>query len=193
MNSTRVSAFLLSALLLLVLFSRQSDATRSPGKSVKPKDFVSSTCRHVKYFDVCVSTLQSSPESSCADKKGLVLISLNACIAHAEYTVAYAQQLMNNATAVASTGDDGDYAKQCLDDCLTQYADALDELRETVMDAMNGTYDSVNAKVSAAMTDSESCEDGFAERPGLASPLAERNAYFSKLCSNALAVAQLLS
>lgn len=189
MNARGASTFF-SALLLVAVWVQLGDSVRLLGEEGNVTDSISSACRQTEYFDVCVSTLQSHPDSRNADEKGLALISLDACIAHAEGTLAYARQLRANAAA-GHAGDD--YVTQCLDDCLTQYSDALDGLRESLADAQDGAYGSVNARVSGAMTDSDSCEEGFAERPGYSSPLTERNDYFSKLCSNALAISRLSS
>ncbi|CAA6664576.1 unnamed protein product [Spirodela intermedia] len=190
MNTGRASTFF-PALLLVAVLVRLGDSVRLLAEG-DVTDSISSACQQTEYFDVCVSTLQSRPDSQNADVKGLALISLDACIAHAEGTLAYARQLRSNATAAAGHAGD-DYATRCLDDCLTQYSDALDDLTESVADAQDGAYGSVNARVSGAMTDSDSCEDGFAEQPGYSSPLTERNDFFSKLCSNALAITRLLS
>ena len=182
MGSRGVLALLLSLLLAVHSLSEEGEA----------RHLISSVCRQTKYYDVCVSTLEARSESLHADTGGLVLISLDACIAHAEVTLADTKLLMDNATAAVSETED-DYLARCLEDCLTQYSDALDSLRESAEDAENGDYGSVNAKVSGAMTDSGTCEDGFGERPGYTSPLTERNDYFSKLCSNVLAMAARLS
>lgn len=157
-------------------------------------DLITSTCRHTLYFDICMSTLKSYPDSRNADVEGLAVISLDACIAHAEETVAYVKQLMRGEASTAGPAGGGDeYENQCLGDCLTEYSDALDDLSESVRQLQRGDYDSVNAMVSGAMTDSDTCEGGFGERPGYNSPLTERNSYFSKLCSNSLAITGLLS
>ncbi|MQM17971.1 hypothetical protein Taro_050954 [Colocasia esculenta] len=191
--SRRIAQQLLPALLLLQTMScfRLGVSARLLGEA-NTTDLITSTCRHTDYFDICMSTLQSNPDSRNADVKGLALISLEVCIAHAEGTISYMRQLRGNASTTGRA--DGDkYETQCLDDCATEYDDALDDLRKSVGKQQSGDYDSVNAMVSGAMTDSDTCEGGFGERPGYTSPLTERNDYFAKLCSNSLAITGLLS
>uniref|UniRef100_A0A1D1Y9C7 Putative invertase inhibitor n=1 Tax=Anthurium amnicola TaxID=1678845 RepID=A0A1D1Y9C7_9ARAE len=179
-----LQAVLLLLLLLIMAFIKLGASARLLGEA-NGTDLITSTCRHTEHLDVCISTLQSHRDSRSADVKGLALVSVEACIAHAEGTLSYVKQLRGN-------GGEG-YAAECLDDCLTEYSDALEDLRGSVGELQRGAYDSVNAMVSGAMTDSDTCEGGFGETPGYSSPLTERNDYFSMLCSNSLAIAALLS
>ncbi|KAK1308189.1 hypothetical protein QJS10_CPA09g00012 [Acorus calamus] len=90
----------------------------------------------------------------------------------------------------ASSNDS--YINQCLSDCLNEYSDAVNNLRQSSTALEEQSYMDANEFVSAAMTDSDTCEDAFGEKPGYESPLTERNDYFAKLCSNSLAIAKLL-
>ncbi|KAJ0031883.1 hypothetical protein Pint_13601 [Pistacia integerrima] len=72
-----------------------------------------------------------------------------------------------------------------------EYADAVQNLEDSVHALRIRYYDKVNTLVSAAMTDSDTCEDCFGETEERESSLTERNQYFHKLCSNFLSITNL--
>ncbi|XP_064941698.1 pectinesterase inhibitor-like [Musa acuminata AAA Group] len=150
-------------------------------------DLIAATCNRTPYLDVCMSTLTSRRGSRSADLHGLAAISLDACIAHAKATLSYARGLSRHDGIANDT-----YASGCLADCLEEYGEAVDDLHESAGALRRGSYDTVNVLLAGAMTNSDTCESGFGEKPGLRSPLTERNQYFGKLCSNSIAITGLL-
>jgi len=73
-------------------------------------------------------------------------------------------------------------------DCVGIYADALDNLRNA-MDAIKSLdIGTINSMVSAALTDFDTCEDGFSG----ASPLSFYDQKGIKLASVCLAIATLV-
>ncbi|XP_009385649.2 pectinesterase inhibitor-like [Musa acuminata AAA Group] len=150
-------------------------------------DLIAATCNRTPYLDVCMSTLTSRRGSRTADLHGLAAISLDACIAHAKATLSYARSLSRHDGIANDT-----YASGCLADCLEEYGEAVDDLHESAGALRRGSYDTVNVLLAGAMTNSDTCESGFGEKPGLRSPLTERNQYFGKLCSNSIAITGLL-
>ena len=65
--------------------------------------------------------------------------------------------------------------KMRLEDCLDMYIDGVDSLTEAIREYRDGNYYHVNVLVSAVMTYSTTCEDGFKEMKGLVSPLTKQN------------------
>lgn len=151
-------------------------------------DLVSETCKHTLYSQVCESSLRSDPRSQASDLGGLAAIALNLSIAHGVHTLSYIHNLKSEAAA----NETDLFISGCLSDCLEEYSDAVENLRDATQALNDKSYDTLNSLVTAAMTDSDTCEDGFRERTGYESPLTERNQYFSKLCSNLLAITTLL-
>ncbi|XP_074581111.1 pectinesterase inhibitor 28-like [Curcuma longa] len=151
---------------------------------------IASTCNRTLYYDVCVASLASRPRSRRADVQGLAAIALDVSLAHAKATVALAKNLSRSHDA--SAGEGRTYAAWCLRDCVEEYKEAVDVLRLSAAALRRGAYDDVNDLVSAAMTNSDTCESAYADKPGLQSPFMERNEYFFKLCSVAIAIANLL-
>ncbi|XP_064975195.1 pectinesterase inhibitor-like [Musa acuminata AAA Group] len=176
-----------SSLPLYLLFSFSFTFMAALGLS-DDTDAISSTCNHTLYFDVCMSTLTSRPSSRRADVYGLAAISLDVGITHAKATISYAKSLSKQKGFAGGT-----YASVCIADCLEEYKEAVQSLRDSTGALRSGSYDTVNALVSGAMTNSDTCESAFGEKPGLQSPLTERNGYFFKLCSNSIAITNLLA
>ncbi|KAG6518022.1 putative invertase inhibitor [Zingiber officinale] len=151
---------------------------------------IASTCNRTLYYDVCVASLASRPGSRRADLRGLASISLDVGLDHARATVSLAKALSKRHAAAAATG--GAYAAGCLSDCVEEYREAVDGLRKSAAALRRRDYDDVNDLVSGAMTNSDTCESAFADKPGLRSPLTERNSYFFKICSISIAITNLL-
>ncbi|XP_042399583.1 pectinesterase inhibitor 28-like [Zingiber officinale] len=158
--------------------------------SLAAGSLIASTCNRTLYYDVCVASLSSRPRSRRADLQGLAAIALEVSLAHAKVTVALAKNLSRRHDA--SGGEGHTYAAWCLRDCVEEYKEAVDVLRQSSAALRRGAYYDVNDLVSSAMTYSDTCESAYADKPGLQSPFAERSEYFFKLCSVAIAIANLL-
>lgn len=151
------------------------------------QDLVSKACNRTTYIDLCVSSLRSDPRSSTASEvKELAEIALNVSIANGIETLTYIKELR-------SSGGGG-RCGLCLRDCLEEYEDAVASLEDSVHQLRIRGFKKVNVLVSAAMTGSDTCEDGFVEvsSSGGVSPLTQRNQLFYRLCSNFLAISRLL-
>lgn len=83
-------------------------------------------------------------------------------------------------------------ASTCLQQCQETYNDALDNLQNAISAIAARDKGTLNSMLSAAMTDYETCEDGFAELPISSSPMAVADELLSKLASNCLAIATLI-
>lgn len=153
----------------------------SSSSSSDEEDLISKTCNQTSYSDVCMATFLISNYTNTTIHD-LAFISINATAAYAANTSAVIAAIRNGSA---------DFSEQCLSDCLEQYGDAVDELHESMVALGNCDYETVNVKVSAAMTNSDTCEGGFQDE-GVSSPLTERNELFFKLCSNSLAIVKLL-
>lgn len=164
----------------------------APPPAVASGGLIASACNRTLYYDVCVASLASRSGSRRADLRGLASISLDVGLAHARATVSLAKALSKRRAAAAASGGGGAYAAGCLRDCVEEYSEAVDGLRKSSAALRRSAYDDVNDLVSGAMTNSDTCEGAFADKPGLRSPLTERNSYFFKICSITIAITNLL-
>jgi len=156
------------------------------------EDLVTATCKHTLHYQVCISSLRSVPGSSkTSDLKVLAEIALNLSTTYAAETLSCVHELQSNSSAANNI-----YVSRCLRDCEEEFSEAIENLQDSKEALANGDCDQVDTLVSAAMSDAETCEDGFKDMPSednySTSPLTERNRYFSELCSNALAITKLL-
>ncbi|KAK9099637.1 hypothetical protein Syun_026682 [Stephania yunnanensis] len=161
---------------------------------------VSMACNHTIYTQVCLSSLNSDPRTrSATDMQGIAEIALDLSIAYGVNAVASVHKMKSNYSSASN------YVLGCLSDCLEEYYDAISNLNDSMEALKNKSYDTVNELVSGAMTDSDTCEDGFKEMADegrrddadqaddeTTSPLTDTNQFFFQLCSNVLAITKVL-
>ncbi|KAJ8750753.1 hypothetical protein K2173_015934 [Erythroxylum novogranatense] len=140
----------LPLLLFLVTFTFMAN----PAISVlnNGEDLVSTACNHTLYVELCESSLRSDPRSKTWDLQGLASIALNINIANGVRTRDRIHSLKSTADNKTLSG---------VNVCSEEYSDAVQNLQEAIGALRNRSFDSVNTLVSSAMTDSETCEEGF--------------------------------
>ncbi|KAK6918142.1 Pectinesterase inhibitor domain [Dillenia turbinata] len=84
------------------------------------------------------------------------------------------------------------YIKQCLEDCLELYSDALPYVRQAIKEYRAKNYVDANIHISAAMDASTTCENGFKEKKGVVSPLTKRNKNTFQLSAIALSIMNMV-
>ncbi|KAG2694728.1 hypothetical protein I3760_08G158500 [Carya illinoinensis] len=142
-------------------------------------DLIISACDRTLYKDLCTKTLQSDSESRGATDIGvLAKVAL-------QQTSSLAKQIQ------------GQLSKQkdksaAFKDCNENYQDASERLQDSLTSLKSKKYSDVLTWVSAAMSDSDSCENGLKEM-GKASPILSLSATFSQLCSIVLAITNKLA
>lgn len=149
-------------------------------------ELITQVCDQAEYKDLCLNVLKSAPESKDADLFKLTTIALKLAAANATDTRKHIQSLLK-----ASQSES--YEHECLTDCLENYDDAIDRIDESVEILQTKGYTDINAWVTAAMGDADSCEQGFHERPGQEALLTARNKIFDQLCSTVLTINKLLA
>lgn len=79
-----------------------------------------------------------------------------------------------------------------LDLCVENYESLLVDLNEASVAVDNGDFGRLDSVVSATIADVVTCSDAFTESPELESPMANIDAFLKKLCSNVLAISQMV-
>ncbi|XP_050215478.1 putative invertase inhibitor [Mercurialis annua] len=149
------------------------------------QDLISTACSHTLYYEICISSLNSDPRTKTADLQELANVALN-------LTISYGQETLAHITDLKSTARGNDTVSSCLGDCMEVFSDAVEELNEAIDALRIKSLENVKTFVSAAMTDSDTCDEGFKEI-GFVSPVSDKTLYFSKLCSIFLAIVNLLT
>ncbi|KAG6431632.1 hypothetical protein SASPL_109711 [Salvia splendens] len=177
---------LLSLLLALLI----SPATASP-----KHDLVRRSCVHASYPDVCLRTLSSSSSSGAA--------ATPRDLAQAAVRVSLAHVLKASEYLAAMKGSVARREQGALSDCVEQMADTVDELRKTMSalrqlrrgGGVEFRWQMSNAEtwVSAALTDEETCLDGFKEIDGeVRADVRKKVTNVARVTSNALYLVNLL-
>ncbi|VVA89734.1 unnamed protein product [Arabis nemorensis] len=79
-----------------------------------------------------------------------------------------------------------------LDLCVDNYESLLDDLKDASVAVDDGDFGRLESVVSAAIADVVTCSDAFTESPELESPMVNVDAFLKKLCSNVLAISQMV-
>ncbi|KAK9131483.1 hypothetical protein Sjap_011970 [Stephania japonica] len=184
-------------LLLVTLLSLSSEtryvsarnAADTPGTSETSLDLVRSSCVHASYPGICFRTLSfyTGPAKTPSD------------VAQAAVTVSMcrARKVANYLSRIGF-GKKGEQI--ALRDCLEQLSDSVEQLRKTLSELRHlrsGTFrwqmSNAETWVSAALTDEDTCLDGFREVDGKVRADVKRKVMnVAKVTSNALYLITLL-
>lgn len=169
-------------LLLMTLILIQASSSES---------VINSTCKsmaagspNVKY-GFCVTSLQAAPASRCASGRGLVSISIRSLRYNVTDTRCLIKQLLRERKW-------DPFAARCLADCLDLYSDAIPSVKQAMKSFNAARYDDANVQVSSVMDAASTCQDGFADRPGITSPLTNRNAHVLQIGAMVLSLMDII-
>ncbi|KAL3754194.1 hypothetical protein ACJRO7_001443 [Eucalyptus globulus] len=159
-----------------------------PGPKLSPKSAISRTCGLTRYPALCLDALAAFPDAEGASQQDLVHISFNVTL-----------QRFSKALYVSSTIGHLQMeprVRSAFDDCLELLDDAVDALRRSLNYVTPGgakpaswSAQDVVTWLSAAMTNQDTCAEGFADvSGGVKQLMAERMRNLSELVSNCLAI-----
>ncbi|KAL6318102.1 hypothetical protein AAG906_035247 [Vitis piasezkii] len=154
-------------------------------------DLVHQACQKLAHsdpklnYDFCVASLESDPKSPTVSLEELGAISVMLTISNATYLQSYIFNLLEDIRF-------DPYSKACLKDCLELYSDAIDTLRVALDHFKTKHYSDAKQGFSSAMDASDTCEEGFMEKKGEASPLTKEDDSFFQLCAMDLAFGTIL-
>ncbi|XP_010911744.1 pectinesterase inhibitor 28 [Elaeis guineensis] len=165
--------------LLPLSISTQHPTTNSP-------NLIQRTCNTTTYYDFCVASLQSDPESPKADVRGLSAIAVRLAISNATNTSSFAASLAHSATDPS--------LRAILGACTDKYINARRALRWSLDALSTESYDYAFVHVSAAAEYPHVCRVLFRRYPRLTYPreMARREEVLVHLCTIALEIISLL-
>lgn len=190
------SSFLLGAIIATAsaLFARHA-ATSSSLETTVSHAILRSSCRSARYPDLCYSAVAASPElvQTISQPKDVIHASLNLTITAIRRSFRHVEWL--SATRFHLTTRE----RTALLDCLEMFEESLDELRLTEADLrayptgkpLHRHALDLEILVSAAMTNQESCMDGFAHDEvdrRLRNESLSGLLHVTRMCRNALAM-----
>ncbi|KAH0653179.1 hypothetical protein KY290_031471 [Solanum tuberosum] len=172
---------LLLALFLLHLIS--SIITTSSSSSVS--DIVRSSCVHASYPTICIRTLSSYSGSAINTPQDLAQAAVKITLSRAHKASEFLSQVK-----VESKREKG-----ALSDCIEQMGDSMEELRKSLSElkhlrrgnAFKWQMSNLETWVSAALTNEDTCLDGFKEIDGkIRSDVKRKITNVARVTSNAL-------
>ncbi|KAL2503346.1 Plant invertase/pectin methylesterase inhibitor superfamily protein [Forsythia ovata] len=176
-------------ILLLLLVSIIS--TRGAEKHTTPPkhDLVRTSCVHASYPNICLRTL-SSYSGPANTPRDLAQAAVKVSLSRARRASDFVSQLSSH-----SKREEG-----ALNDCVEQMGDSMEELSKTLVElhhlrSGDFRWQMSNAEtwVSAALTNEDTCLDGFKEIDGkIRSDVKQKITNLARITSNALYLINLL-
>ncbi|KAM7254411.1 hypothetical protein ACFE04_003791 [Oxalis oulophora] len=165
--------------VLIAVFPNESLADQNP-------DLITKTCDPILYKELCNSILRSKPESAKADLHGLAKIMLQAAKDNA-------WKVQEHIVALTKAPSNDTLIKMCLKEFAGNIADGITQIEEC-MKALDGKrYNDVKTWISAAMTNIDTCGDGFDVKPVYDRTLTEATAKYTQVLSVQLGITNLLA
>ncbi|XP_031256002.1 pectinesterase 3-like [Pistacia vera] len=173
----------LQPLLIVALESNNNTQYGTQNGSLLDK-----VCNQSKDKELCFSSFKTNPESERThDLTSLAMIALNITSSNASNTLEYITFLRKNSSL-------DPVIEQSLDDCTDNYMDASEQLDDSVAALTANAYKDVRVWVEVAISDAQSCEQGYTTTSGKSSwLLTHHNNIFRKLCYNLLLIMNLLA
>ncbi|XXG40703.1 hypothetical protein AAC387_Pa01g1353 [Persea americana] len=159
MKMAFLKSFLFLFFSLLALSSEARNATAEKPDTTSNK-LVQNSCRHAQYPTLCIHTL-SSVACSAKTPHDVALAAVSVSLHRANNVSAFASSLVG-----LRTGNKKE--RSALNDCIEQLSDSADQLARTVSElrhlrsvTFEGQMNNAETWVSAALTNEDTCLDGF--------------------------------
>ncbi|XP_054808102.1 21 kDa protein-like [Prosopis cineraria] len=151
---------------LLIIIHTSESATARPSNSNPTTDFIKSSCRATRYPVLCVQCLSGYATVIRHSQRQLAITALSVSISRTQSCASFVHNL-GQATRIKKSRE-----HRAVQDCIENMADSLDRLRRSVHElgrtGQAGGQEfvthmsNVQTWVSAALTDQDTCLDGFA-------------------------------
>ncbi|GAB2296952.1 hypothetical protein Dimus_031055 [Dionaea muscipula] len=197
--SPLIHLFIVSYLLLLPQQSSPAAAAAGVGTTASSTntttaiEFIRSSCNVTLYRELCYTSLSPYANAVQQDPAQLARVAIGVSLTHALRVASFVSNLSHSASV------DGP-AASALHDCSTTFSDAVDQIRGSLkqMRQLGSVYDvwkyqlsNVQTWMSAAMTNEDTCVDGFddvAEGTRVKAVVCRRVTAAMEFVSNALAL-----
>ncbi|XP_050233662.1 21 kDa protein-like [Mercurialis annua] len=184
---------LLFAAALLLLTATADDPTAQSNST----NYIRTNCGTTLYPDICFSSLSRYASAIQQNPRRLAHVAIGVSLSRARHVAAYVSNLSREADYSSDHR-----AAAALHDCYSNFGDAVDEIRGSLKqmrqlgaagssaEAFRFLMSNVQTWMSAALTDEDTCTDGFEDVADgeVKSEVCERAAVAKKFVSNALAL-----
>nr|XP_043613364.1 cell wall / vacuolar inhibitor of fructosidase 2 [Erigeron canadensis] len=151
-------------------------------------NLIQKTCKTTKFYDLCISSLQSDSTSPQADTKGLAIILAKYALANATNTNSYLSS--SNIVLVKNTTTNDTLTKKVLKQCADRYLASGTSLQNAIQDLNSELYDYAYIHVMAASDYANACHNAFKKYPSLVYPteIAAREDGLKHICDVVMAI-----
>ncbi|VVB00149.1 unnamed protein product [Arabis nemorensis] len=151
-------------------------------------DLISNLCKHTNDPKLCLSSINSRPESGefAGTTSQIEIIAISAASANASATSGYIKEKLSHEDlepAIEAT----------LEDCQKNYQDAVEQLDDSISAMLANAHADVDVWLRAAISAIESCGSALESRAGSDEELSKKNSVFLRLCKNALVINKMLT
>lgn len=178
-----IVASTVSAVFVVGIRTRASGQNRS-GLRGRPTQAISRACSKTQYPTLCVNSLLEFPGSTTASDQDLVHISFNVTLQHLS-------RALYSSTGI-STIQMEPRVRSAYVDCLELLEDSVDALLRSLTSVVGGgggSTEDVLTWLSAALTNQDTCAEGFEDTSGsVKDQMANNLKDLSELVSNCLAI-----
>lgn len=148
-----------------------------------PDNLIADTCKKTPHYDLCVSSLESDPESAGADLNGLAKIMVNIVLANTSSTLDYIQDLLKHAPEPE--------LQRALANCAELYIGVVKfSLPQAIEALLGGHFAFAKYGIADATKEALACDKAFSG--SIKSPLTDRNSVVRDLVDVATAIINLL-
>ncbi|TYI93935.1 hypothetical protein E1A91_D02G169600v1 [Gossypium mustelinum] len=171
------------------------DTSATTTNVINSTDFIRTSCYATLYPDICYTSLYGYANAIQQDPARLARAAISVSLSKARNMAVYVSNLSREADYGADPR-----ASAALHDCFSNMGDAVDEIRGSLKqmqrvvapgsESFRFQMGNVQTWMSAALTDEETCTDGFEDVAGgpMKTEVCKRAAKVKKFTSNALAL-----
>ncbi|XP_071735578.1 21 kDa protein-like [Rutidosis leptorrhynchoides] len=187
--------FLLVLSTTLLTVTTAGNNTFPPTTTSNDTDFIRTSCQTTLYPQICFTSLSGYSSAVQQNPGRLARVAIGVTLSKANHMAKY----------LSNISRDADYASSprvaaALHDCHSVLGDAVDEIRDSLrqMRRLSGSGESlrfqlsnVQTWMSAALTNEDTCTDGFEDIPddsGVKADVGGRTVKVKEVTSNALAL-----
>ncbi|XP_060212050.1 probable pectinesterase/pectinesterase inhibitor 34 [Lycium barbarum] len=173
---------LASAISATVLVTVRNKTGARTVRHLKPSKAISRTCSRTRFKTLCLNSLHEFPEALSASNADLVHISINVTLQRFGKAFYMASEI--------STLDMNTRTRSAYEDCLELLEDSVYLLSRSLTSVSpGGNNHDVQTWLSAALTNQDTCAEGFADVSGIVKDQMMANIKdLSQLVSNCLAI-----
>ncbi|KAK1421392.1 hypothetical protein QVD17_23692 [Tagetes erecta] len=149
-----------------IIFATSRLQSQNDFDSNSNTDFIKASCEATKYADLCVKTLSPYATTIQTNQMALANAALTASFKSAKSTSKSVRELSKGRDMSMKDG-------QAVSDCLENMSDSVDEIKKSMVEMKDlegpefeEKMGNVKTWVSAALTDEDTCMDGFEEDVG---------------------------